>query len=181
MNAPEHVTPTADTPYTRRARYFSDDNGFSFRWSPVPVRQFLTERDRAFDPNTPTGMIALDSSDTLGTHYPATTPALLLRYIKIRAGEELRASLAGLAAKLNLIEGIADVLLRQQNIAGLWCPNTKTHWLCLKADLFSVHHRSGNAVELRGVAKARGDQSRVCGRVPAEKARCPEFQIGTGR
>ncbi len=38
-------------------------------------------------------MIALDSSDTLGTSYPATTPALLLRYIKIRADEELSASL----------------------------------------------------------------------------------------
>ncbi len=89
MNAPERVTSALDTPYTRRARYFSDDNGFAFRWPPVPVRQFLSARDRAFDPNTPTGMIALDSSDALGTPYPATTPALLLRYIRIRAGEEL--------------------------------------------------------------------------------------------
>ena len=93
MNAPEPLTPTADTPYTRRARYFSDDNGVTFRWSPVPVRQFLAERDRAFDPTTPTGMIALDTSDALGTPFPATTPALLLRYLKIRAGEELRTSL----------------------------------------------------------------------------------------
>lgn len=93
MNAPERMTPTPDTPYTRRARYFSDDNGFTFRWPPLPVRQFLAERDRAFDPNTPTGMIALDSADALGTSYPATTPALLLRYVKIRAGEELRTNL----------------------------------------------------------------------------------------
>ncbi len=93
MNAPEHVTSSLDTPYTRRARYFSDDNGFTFRWPALPVRQFRGERDRAFDPNTPTGMIALDSSDALGTRYPATTPALLLRYLKIRDGEELRTDL----------------------------------------------------------------------------------------
>ncbi|MEO5861699.1 MAG: cupin domain-containing protein [Burkholderiales bacterium] len=93
MNAPERVTSTFDTPYARRARYFSDDNGFTFRWPPVPVRQFLTERDRAFDASTATGLIALDSSDALGTPYPATTPALLLRYLKIRAGEEFGASL----------------------------------------------------------------------------------------
>jgi gentisate 1,2-dioxygenase len=93
MNAPERYAPTLDTPYTRRARYFSGDNGFVFRWSAVPVRQFLAERDRAFDPGTPTGMIALDSSEALGTPYPATTPALLLRYLKIRAGEELRVDL----------------------------------------------------------------------------------------
>lgn len=93
MNAPESVTSTPDTPYTRRARYFSDDNGFMFRWPPLPVRQFLAERDRAYHPGTPTGMIALDSSDALGTPYPATTPALLLRYVKIRDGEELRTNL----------------------------------------------------------------------------------------
>ena len=93
MNAPERLTSIADTPYARRARYFSDDNGFTFRWSPVPVTQFLAERDQAFNPNTPTAMIPLDISDALGTPFPATTPALLLRYIKIRAGEELRASL----------------------------------------------------------------------------------------
>jgi gentisate 1,2-dioxygenase len=78
-----------ESPYTKRARYFSDENGFEFRWSPVPVRQFLAERDRAFAPNAPTGMIALDTSDVLGTRYPATTPTLLMRYLNIRAGEKL--------------------------------------------------------------------------------------------
>lgn len=95
MNAPERVASqtSSDTPFTRRARYFSDENGFMFRWSEVPVRQFLAERDRAFDSNTATGLIALDTSDGLGTKYPATTPVLLLRYVRIRAGEELRLTL----------------------------------------------------------------------------------------
>jgi gentisate 1,2-dioxygenase len=93
MNAPERVIDSGSenqTPYTRRARYFSDENGFTFRWPAVPARQFLAERDRAFDAATPTRMIALDSSDALGTPYLATTPTLLLRYLKIRAGETLR-------------------------------------------------------------------------------------------
>ena len=96
MNAPEHLAPAGPetgSPYVWRARYFSDDNGFMFRWPPVPARQFLAERDRAFAQNTPTGMIALDASSDLGTAYPATTPALLLRYMKIRAGEALHAAL----------------------------------------------------------------------------------------
>jgi gentisate 1,2-dioxygenase len=81
------------SPYAGRARYFVNENGFSYSLPPVPARQFLAERDRAFDPKTPTGTIALDASDALKTSYPATTPALLCRYLRIRAGEELRTAL----------------------------------------------------------------------------------------
>lgn len=83
--------PPAHTPYTRRAHYHCGNSGFDFRWPQVPARQFLEERNRAFDPAAPTGAIALDASAALLTSYPATTPLLLLRYLKIRAGEELRA------------------------------------------------------------------------------------------
>ena len=87
--------PQADsaTPYTRRARYHCAENGFAFAWPAVPVRQFLAERDRAFDKATPTGLIVLDSSSALGTAYPATTPTLLVCYLKLRAGEQLRTRL----------------------------------------------------------------------------------------
>ena len=67
------------TPYTERARYNTSENPFTFRWPPVPIRQFLAERDRAFDQTTPTGAIALDISAELGIGYPATTPSLLAR------------------------------------------------------------------------------------------------------
>jgi gentisate 1,2-dioxygenase len=83
----------AATPYTRRARYHCAENGFDFTWPPVPARQFLAERDRAFDARTPTGLIALDTAADLGTAYPVTTPALLVRYVKVRAGEKLRTQL----------------------------------------------------------------------------------------
>jgi gentisate 1,2-dioxygenase len=84
----------AETPYTRRARYHTSANPFTFAWPPVPARQFLAERDRAFDPQAPTGLVALDASADLGTAYPATTPTLLVRYLKLRAGEQLRSAFA---------------------------------------------------------------------------------------
>ena len=78
------------TPSMRRAIYHSAENGFSFRWPAVPARQFLRERDLAFDAATPSGEIVLDTSDVLRTPYPATTPTLLCRYLKLRAGEGWR-------------------------------------------------------------------------------------------
>jgi gentisate 1,2-dioxygenase len=79
---------------TERARYHTSQNPFTFRWPEVPIRQFLAERDRAFDAATPTCAIALDASDALKTAYAATTPTLLARYLKIRSGEELRTEFA---------------------------------------------------------------------------------------
>ncbi|MFL6582031.1 MAG: cupin domain-containing protein [Burkholderiales bacterium] len=80
--------------YARRARYLIDENGFAFSWPAVPMRQFLAERDRAFAIECPTGLVALDSSADLGTQYPATTPTLLCRYVKLRAAEQLRTAFA---------------------------------------------------------------------------------------
>lgn len=76
-----------DTPYTQRAQYHDPENAFLFNWTPVPRRQFLAERDRAMDPETGTEEIPLDSSDALVLDYPATTPMILCRYLRIAAGE----------------------------------------------------------------------------------------------
>jgi gentisate 1,2-dioxygenase len=76
-----------DTVYAQRAQYADPENAFLFNWSPVPRRQFLVERDRAMDPATGTAEILLDSSDALVTGYPATTPMILCRYLRIAAGE----------------------------------------------------------------------------------------------
>ena len=70
-----------------RALYYDPVNAFDFRWQPVPRRQFLAERDRAFDPSTPSGLIPLDASDALETPYAATTPCLLGQYLRLRAEE----------------------------------------------------------------------------------------------
>jgi gentisate 1,2-dioxygenase len=79
----------AATDFSAHACYHSPTNGFAFRWPDVPIRQFVAEKLRAYDAFCPTSAIALDSADVLGTPYPATTPTLLLRYLRLRAGERL--------------------------------------------------------------------------------------------
>ena len=78
---------TLDDVYTQRAQYYDPENAFTFKWPAVPRRQFLAERDRAMDTETGTAEILLDSSDALGVGYPATTPTLLCRYLRIAEGE----------------------------------------------------------------------------------------------
>lgn len=51
------------TAYENRARYHTSENPFRFGYPPVPARQFLAERDRAFDPATPADPIAWGTGD----------------------------------------------------------------------------------------------------------------------
>ncbi|MGI9336428.1 MAG: cupin domain-containing protein [Gammaproteobacteria bacterium] len=88
MAATAEQTAIVDSP-TSRARFYDPENFFSFSLPPVPRRRFLDERDRALAESTPGGEIPLDASDVLGTPYSATTPLLLARYLRIRAGEQL--------------------------------------------------------------------------------------------
>jgi gentisate 1,2-dioxygenase len=97
--------PPAVDPYADRAHYFTDENGFSFSWPAVPVHQFLAERDAAFDSYTPTSVVALDLAALLETPYPATTPTLLCRYLKIRAGESLQTSFAASGEIFYVLQG----------------------------------------------------------------------------
>ena len=99
-----HTAPAVD-PYADRARYFTDENGFSLSWPAVPVHQFLAERDAAFDRRTPTSIVALDIASLLHTPYPATTPTLLCRYLKIRAGERLQTSFTASGEIFHVLEG----------------------------------------------------------------------------
>ncbi|MBI09447.1 MAG: hypothetical protein CMM55_07970 [Rhodospirillaceae bacterium] len=75
--------------YAQRAQYYDPENAFLFEWSPVPRRQFLAERDQAMDPATGTSEIPLDSSDALVLDYPATTPMILCRYLRLAFGAPL--------------------------------------------------------------------------------------------
>src|SRR3954462_3748028 len=92
----------------RRARYLINENGFAFSWPAVPMRQFLAERDRAYATECPTGWIALDSSADLHTQYPATTPTLLCRYVKLRAAEQLRTAFAASGEIYYVMSGAAE-------------------------------------------------------------------------
>ena len=93
------------TIYSDRARYHSRENNFEFSWPAVPPHQFVKERDRAFSPDTPTGLIPLDLRDVLGLDYPATTPILLTRYAKICTGEELSVSFKAAGTVYYVIQG----------------------------------------------------------------------------
>lgn len=72
-----------------RARFHSVEDGFNIQRPPLSADAFLAERDRAFDPATPTSAIALDRSAPLGLPFAATTPLLLAQYLRVRAGEVL--------------------------------------------------------------------------------------------
>lgn len=72
-----------------RARYFNTGNAFDLKLPPVPGESFIDEPRRALDPRTPTGVISCDRSQQLGCKFPATTPLVLARYARIRAGESL--------------------------------------------------------------------------------------------
>src|SRR5258708_8372000 len=97
-----------EAPSPRRARYLTNENGFAFSWPAVPVHQFLAERDRAFDAGTPTSFIALDISAALSTKYPATIPTLLCRYVRIRAAEHTRSTLAASGEIYYVISGAGE-------------------------------------------------------------------------
>lgn len=79
-----------ETTAQARALYFNTGNAFDIKLSEVPDLSFTDEPARALDANTPTGLIACDRSRELGTAFPATTPLVLARYARIRAGETLR-------------------------------------------------------------------------------------------
>lgn len=75
--------------FAERARYVPVEKGFNIKRPPIEPRAFTAESAQAFDAATPTGLIALDMSETLGTSYPATTPFMLARYVRVRKGEAL--------------------------------------------------------------------------------------------
>ena len=78
-----------ETTAQARALYFNTGNAFDIKLPEVPDLSFTDEPARALDADTPTGLIACDRSRELGTAFPATTPLVLARYARIRAGESL--------------------------------------------------------------------------------------------
>jgi len=89
LGVDEAAPPRAATPYTARARYLSSLDGFNIKQPAIPAHVFRAERDRALDPAAPTGLVPLDLSGALQLDGPATTPLILARYARIRAGETL--------------------------------------------------------------------------------------------
>jgi gentisate 1,2-dioxygenase len=83
--------PIPPSPYVARGRFVSVEDGFNITRTALEPCTFQAECTAAFDPATPTGSIVLDRSRTLATAWPATTPIMLARYLRVRAGDELQA------------------------------------------------------------------------------------------
>jgi gentisate 1,2-dioxygenase len=94
LGVDETAPPRAATPYTARARYLSSLDGFNVKQPAIPAHAFRAERDRALDPAAPTGLVPLDLSGLLQLDGPATTPLILARYARVRAGEGLETRFA---------------------------------------------------------------------------------------
>ena len=77
-----------------RGRFFNTGNAFNVQLPPVPDQLFTAEPAVALDPGTATGLIACDLSEQLACAFPATTPLVLARYARIRAGEHLDTAFA---------------------------------------------------------------------------------------
>jgi gentisate 1,2-dioxygenase len=107
MNAPDRVRADIAQPDTPagRARFCTSENPFTFGYPEVPARQFLAERDRAFAQDTPTSLVPLDASADLANGYPATTPTLLCRYFRLRAGEPLETDFVAAAQVFYVMRG----------------------------------------------------------------------------
>ena len=109
MNTTTDGLSLPNTPYTSRAVYLTPSNGFGSQLPKVPAHIFVAERDQAFNPSTGTAIINLDLSDKLKTEYPATTPNLLARYVRVKAGETQCLNLTTAGEVYYLLEGVGSI------------------------------------------------------------------------
>ena len=99
------TAPRAPSPYAENARYLTSLDGFNIKHPPIPAHVFRAERDRALAPDAPTGLVPLDLSADLGLAYPATTPFILSRYARIRAGDTLATTFRASTELYHVIRG----------------------------------------------------------------------------
>jgi len=83
----------------------------------VPDHAFVEEPSRALDEATPTGLIDCDLSPVLGCPFPATTPLVLARYGRIRAGETLTTDFVTSGTIAYVILGSGVTVCRTEHIA----------------------------------------------------------------
>ncbi len=124
-----------------RARYLTPTNSFREKLPPVPAMMFTAERDRALDPAAPTGAVACDIAHRLASPVPASTPLLLARYLRVRAGETLRLATAATAEIYYVIHGSGETRNRDDCIA--WGTGDI---LCLPGGAESLHAAESDSV-----------------------------------
>ena len=128
------------TPYTADARYFSSLDGFNIKRPPIPPHVFLSERDQALGPTTPTGLIPLDLAPILGVDSPVTTPLILARYARIRARETLTTTFRASAVLCYVIAGSGRTTFGEDGREAInWEPGDA---FCLPGGS-TIRHRAG--------------------------------------
>jgi hypothetical protein len=88
-----------------RGRFSNTGNAFNIVNTPVPDHAFEDEPRRALDEGTPTGKFACDLSALPGCPFPATSPFVLARYGRIRAGESLTTDFVASGTIAHVIQG----------------------------------------------------------------------------
>lgn len=99
-----------------RARYFNTGNAFNLQLPRVPDDSFTAEPAKALHSDTPTCFITCDRSKELGCSFPATTPLVLARYARVRAGETLEAHFAASGVVAYVIAGTGSTLCGTERI-----------------------------------------------------------------
>jgi gentisate 1,2-dioxygenase len=105
------------TPAEARGRFFNTGNGFNVQLPPVPDHIFTREPAIALDPVTPTGLTTCDISAQLASRFPATTPLVLARYARVRAGERLATDFVASGLIAYVIDGSGHTSCAGQDIA----------------------------------------------------------------
>jgi hypothetical protein len=99
-----------------RGRFFNTGNAFDVKLPPVPDIVFTREAEAALDPAAPTGLFPCDISADLACGFPATTPLVLARYARIRAGETLSTDFAASGVIAYAIAGTGETACGAETI-----------------------------------------------------------------
>lgn len=113
--------PTAPaTPAQQRARFFNSGNAFNLKLPAVPRARFDAVRDAAMAGQATTGIYPMDQSAELGCGFPATTPLVLARYLRISPGDTLTTRFATSGEVHYVIAGAGETAVGGETIA--WGP-----------------------------------------------------------
>lgn len=127
--------------HAERARYVPVEQGFNIARPALAPHAFVAEAEHAFAAETPTGFIALDLSNVLGTPQPATTPFMLARYARIRRGKELPSTLAASGEIWAVLQGSGTLERTGETLA--WQAGDM---LALPGGIASTWHAADDAV-----------------------------------
>lgn len=103
-----------------RARFFNSGNAFNLKLPPVPRARFDAARDAALAAGAATGPYPMDQSAAIGCGFPATTPLVLARYLRIAPGDTLATRFAASGEVHYVIAGSGETRSAGETIA--WEP-----------------------------------------------------------